>query len=53
MELVGEDAGPVEALHLLLLGRQGAQVRLDDVDHDEVGRGDVAEPEEEVEVLHV
>ena len=44
MELVGEDAGTVEALDLLLLWRQGAQVGLDDVDDDEVGGRDGAEP---------
>ena len=44
VELVGEDAGPVQALDLLLLGRQGAQVRLDDVDDDQVGGRDGAQP---------
>ena len=44
VELVGEDAGTVEALDLLLLGRQGAQMGLDNVDDDEVGGGDGAEP---------
>ena len=47
MELVGEDAGAVQALDLLLLGRQGAQVRLDDVDDDQVGGRDGAESGEE------
>ena len=42
VELVGEDAGSVQALDLLLLGRQGAQVRLDDVDDDQVGGRDGA-----------
>ena len=52
VELVGEDAGAVQALDLLLLGRQGAQVRLDDVDDDQVGGRDGAQSGEELNQLH-